>query len=67
MTYQLQYNVPYEGACIETFKTRDEMIAYLSRMKQFINYEISYYEVTELNSAEIEKLAADRASLKQES
>ncbi len=66
MQYQLQYDVPYEGTCIETYNTRDEMIAYLSRMKQFIKYEISYYEVTALDSDEIEKQAADRASLKQD-
>ena len=66
MAYQLQYDVPYEGTCIETFKTRDEMITYLSRIKQFIKYEISYYEVTPLDSAEIEKQAEGQASLKQD-
>lgn len=60
MAYQLQYDVPYEGTCIETFKTLDEMITYLSRMKQFIKYEISYYEITALDSVEIEKLASTR-------
>lgn len=65
MTYQLQYDVPYEGTCIETFDTRDEMITYLSRMKQFIKYEISYYEVTELDSAEIEKQASAVKEIKE--